>query len=1550
MSEYKSTHETENLALEARIFLGPVTEMLREILFDIISENELKKNVQYLTNTRVIMNYQEYIIFGGDYSQFDISLLCPILKNANYLYCRKRSLQEDPQNFDIIRSLRNEWYGHVKTYYLSNTDFEKHCNEILEVVKVLEHGELVDSTRYQNSVTSIKSCGGVSDLKYIKRLLDIEKKQLENLIDMVDALAGSNFPRNVKEMNEKASIKWRKEDEIFVETEDFNTIEKQVQKQKYVMFVGAPGSGKTATVRHIALKLQRNESEVWEITDIRCIETYINPSKPQVFIIENALGLFELNKSKLNKIRECKETIENHTNEETKILFTCREAIFKNRALAKTFLAKKENVVNLNVLSDKDKYNLFSKYKLDGNVLTQIDMAKTSSMFPLLCKLYSENRGLSKYGPKFFISPIPYLLEELDDMKNENKTQYASLVFLVMSQNSLTETKLYHDSYIEIKRHFSQKGIIDSKTEPAMLYEALRELEGFYTKQVDGRFTFVHEHMFEIVAYHVGQDFPEIILQYMSSGYIASHLRPNSTHDTENEEENADLLLILNELKFPILAERLFRDLENGELYNVFRNICFQHSRMRTAFVGVLKNMSFSQLSSVFLSELKECFNLRRYTLNAGLTRDKMFDVKHQESEFHRLLLSQRTLKRRRGKAISCFYMYSVRAISWVVCVGHHETLQYVIDRTKKETGSIDILFQSSYNKGDRNYSNIKEIDTDTELKYAVDKIKQGKSYLVGNYRIQLQAREQLCESDDDTDSDWANDTENESDTDIKNNQVKYRKSKSDYEPLIAEQRRLLCLGCFSGDLKTVQILLQHTTHAVNSTESYFGKQHYELEPLIIACKLGHLDIAKELLQAGYGENVKGRYDTPLTAACAKGDLAVVEKLIGVGADVNLSVKNKTPLIEACAKGHINIVRYLIGKGADVNLEAGDNTPLTAACRENQIDVVKELINENADIDKKNSFTPLTMSCYYGHLGVIEELISAKANVNLSCNSFTPLLAACWFGDLKVVKFLIANGADVNSRIRDETPLTVACYEDHVNIIELLINKGARIDFTGETKTVLFKTQLRVTDVLEKKTDSPLIKACYFKKIRFIKKFLELGADVNSFDKKHTPLTAACSKNHLDVVELLINYSANVNLSNGEKTPLTIACAMKNVHVVNMLIKAGADVNLADNEKGTPLTTACAMDDLQVVNELIDTKKADVNLADKKKGTPLIIACSRNYLSVVQMLIEANADVNLAHGGKTPLTVSFDEGHLIVAFELITAGASVNKNFQNAIPFPIERFQKQLSLIKNLIAMNIDKDLIFRKNAFLTDACNQGLLDFVKELIEAKANVNINDGKRTPLTAACSIGYIGMVKELIEAGADVDLSDNYRTPLTAACSFEHYDIVKALIKKGAIVNLSDNYRTPLTAACSLGNLDIVELLIEESADVNLSDNFRTPLTAACSLGHGDIVKALIKANANVNLSDGYRTPLTAACYHNHSHVVSELIKAGADVNLADRKNTPLTVAYERMNMYIFDYLLRKGGEFNSSGSDTIPPRNSIVHNVLHLCERFIYEFFMIWLT
>lgn len=101
-------------------------------------------------------------------------------------------------------------------------------------------------------------------------------------------------------------------------------------------------------------------------------------------------------------------------------------------------------------------------------------------------------------------------------------------------------------------------------------------------------------------------------------------------------------------------------------------------------------------------------------------------------------------------------------------------------------------------------------------------------------------------------------------------------------------------------------------------------------------CKLGYLDIVRDLLEVGYYVNVKGRYDILFIVVCVKGDLVVVEELIRVReVDVNLSVKNKIFLIEVCVKGYKDIVKYLIRNGVEVNLEVGDNIFFIVVCREN---------------------------------------------------------------------------------------------------------------------------------------------------------------------------------------------------------------------------------------------------------------------------------------------------------------------------------------------------------------------------------------------------------------------------------------------------------------------------------------------------------------------------------------------------------------------------------------------------------------------------------------
>lgn len=120
--------------------------------------------------------------------------------------------------------------------------------------------------------------------------------------------------------------------------------------------------------------------------------------------------------------------------------------------------------------------------------------------------------------------------------------------------------------------------------------------------------------MFEIIAYHFGRQIPELILQYASSNYIANYIKVdkhNSQNNSrgvkcENDRACEDNILIdnchenekiihlciqLHPFQYPLLAERLFKDVHSGEFYNVFGNeVLKNHTYFRTLLQHWKKN------------------------------------------------------------------------------------------------------------------------------------------------------------------------------------------------------------------------------------------------------------------------------------------------------------------------------------------------------------------------------------------------------------------------------------------------------------------------------------------------------------------------------------------------------------------------------------------------------------------------------------------------------------------------------------------------------------------------------------------------------------------------------------------------------------------------------------------------------------------------------------------------------------------------------------------------------------------------------------------------
>lgn len=137
--------------------------------------------------------------------------------------------------------------------------------------------------------------------------------------------------------------RWKEEDDNdFVETHNFKAMLKKVKQQSHVIFVGVPGSGKTATVRHITLLLQREGYGILPIKEIKCIETYCDPKNPQVFVLDDALGIFGLNRIEFDKLKKYEDRIKEPIMTNTKFLFTCREVVSEMRQFPPVFCLKKK--------------------------------------------------------------------------------------------------------------------------------------------------------------------------------------------------------------------------------------------------------------------------------------------------------------------------------------------------------------------------------------------------------------------------------------------------------------------------------------------------------------------------------------------------------------------------------------------------------------------------------------------------------------------------------------------------------------------------------------------------------------------------------------------------------------------------------------------------------------------------------------------------------------------------------------------------------------------------------------------------------------------------------------------------------------------------------------------------------------------------------------------------------------------------------------------------------------------------------------------------------
>lgn len=202
---------------------------------------------------------------------------------------------------------------------------------------------------------------------------------------------------------------------------------------------------------------------------------------------------------------------------------------------------------------------------------------------------------------------------------------------------------------------------------------------------------------------------------------------------------------------------------------------------------------------------------------------------------------------------------------------------------------------------------------------------------------------------------------------------------------------------------------------------------------LIDACRHGHLNEAKRLIQSGFDLEVRNE----------EGQTALMIV-------VKSAVANGFSEIKDAVRENNDIAKLLIQSGAKI--DAKDNKGLTALMHSAMMffEHAPLLLENGAEVNARNNkgFTVLMYACInsFKNASIVEFLISKGANVNAKedSNNETALMFATAAGNIEAVSALIRNGADVNAKARNgATALSAAISKGYTEIKNILINNGA---------------------------------------------------------------------------------------------------------------------------------------------------------------------------------------------------------------------------------------------------------------------------------------------------------------------------------------------------------------------------------------------------------------------------------------------------------------------------------------------------------------------------
>lgn len=383
-----------------------------------------------------------------------------------------------------------------------------------------------------------------------------------------------------------------------------------------------------------------------------------------------------------------------------------------------------------------------------------------------------------------------------------------------------------------------------------------------------------------------------------------------------------------------------------------------------------------------------------------------------------------------------------------------------------------------------------------------------------------------------------------------------------------------------------------------------------------------------------------------------------------------------------------------------------------------------------------------------------------------------------------------------------------------------LIERGTVKEFKASFEHPETMLNTIVTDRIGLFRGTLLHYAVNYRKLSFVKYFVNLGADLEStLGARHTPLYEAILSRSTTIAQYLVDAGATIYTKNAEEQNLFYAItkmrygdrSSTKVKLLAFLIGLGLDVNEKNEWGRTILFDLVLWDEPKVLTCLLDSG-ADVNIVDQNKYTPLHIAAAKGWVKICQLLLEKGADMNARNEyGWTALDMATLHGKKEVLGLLGAGEADFSTNnialelMKQAL---LENEREVISLLPKLPNPNVYD---YNKLSLLKLLVRQEAEDAVAVLLK-KEGIDLTGA----LQMACFRRHYSLVKLLLEHGADSNATNWGESPLYNLLMFSKLD--EKLLK---IAQLLLDYGAKLDPTETSFRGNIVDLIQkQESTELN----------------------------------------------------------------------------------------------------------------------------------